>query len=294
MTQAARFRELLRRDGMVVAPGAYDCITAKLIEAAGFEAVYMTGAGTAATLGYPDFGLVTMSEMVGNAERIAAAVGLPVIADADTGYGNELNVYPHGARIRAQRGCRHPYRGPGIPEKMRPSRRQGDRAARGMARQNPRRRRARRDPDFLIIARTDARAVAGFDEAIARANAALAAGAEMVFVEAPQTIEEVGAVPRLVRGPCLLNVVYGGKTPDLDLREAERLGYKMAILPGLLLKCVVGICEQKLGELKTEHRHPAPVKEMTVREMFERVGAAEWDARRTQFRGPAPIRNAAE
>src|ERR1700686_3258816 len=94
MTQAARFRELLRRDGMVVAPGAYDCITARLIERAGFEAVYMTGAGTAAMLGYPDFGLVTMSEMVANARRIAAAVGLPVITDADTGYGNELNAFP--------------------------------------------------------------------------------------------------------------------------------------------------------------------------------------------------------
>src|SRR6266513_4308660 len=92
MTQASRFRALLHRDGMIVAPGAYDCITARLIEQAGFAAVYMTGAGTAATLGYPDFGLVTMSEMVGNAGRIATAVGLPVIADADTGYGNELNV----------------------------------------------------------------------------------------------------------------------------------------------------------------------------------------------------------
>src|SRR5207237_10542662 len=94
MTQAAWFRELLRCDGMVVAPGAYDCITARLIERAGFDAVYMTGAGTAATLGYPDFGLVTMSEMVANAGRIAAAVELPVIADADTGYGNELNGWP--------------------------------------------------------------------------------------------------------------------------------------------------------------------------------------------------------
>jgi 2-methylisocitrate lyase-like PEP mutase family enzyme len=92
MTQAARLRELLRRDGMVVAPGAYDGITAKLIAQAGFEAVYMTGAGTAAALGYPDFGLVTMSEMVANARRIVAAVDLPLIADADTGYGNELNV----------------------------------------------------------------------------------------------------------------------------------------------------------------------------------------------------------
>ena len=88
----------------------------------------------------------------------------------------------------------------------------------------------------MIIARTDARAVAGFDEAIARANAALAAGADMAFVEAPQTMEEVAAVPRLVKGPCLLNVVYGGKTPDLDLREAESMGYKLAIVPGLLIK----------------------------------------------------------
>jgi 2-methylisocitrate lyase-like PEP mutase family enzyme len=92
MNQAARFRELLRRDGMIVAPGAYDCITARMIARAGFDCVYMTGAGTAATLGYPDFGLVTMSEMVENAGRIAAAVALPVIADADTGYGNELNT----------------------------------------------------------------------------------------------------------------------------------------------------------------------------------------------------------
>lgn len=152
---------------------------------------------------------------------------------------------------------------------------------------------ARRDPDFTIIARTDARAVAGFDEAVGRANAALAAGADMAFVEAPQTLEEVAAVPRRVDGPCLLNVVWGGKTPDLDLREAERMGYKLAILPGLLVKCVVGICEEKLGELKQIHRHPAPPKEMTVREMFERVGADEWDARRALFR-TAPARNAAE
>src|SRR5215469_1657159 len=93
MTQASRFRDLLSQDGMIVAPGAYDCITAKLIEQAGFAAVYMTGAGTAASLGYPDFGLVTMSEMVANARRIATAVELPVIADADTGYGNELNAF---------------------------------------------------------------------------------------------------------------------------------------------------------------------------------------------------------
>src|SRR6202046_5748695 len=92
MSKASELRDLLRQDGMITAPGAYDCITARMIDQAGFSAVYMTGAGTAAAWGYPDYGLVTMSEMVDNAGRIAAAVSVPVIADADTGYGNELNV----------------------------------------------------------------------------------------------------------------------------------------------------------------------------------------------------------
>src|SRR2546421_3678728 len=248
MTQAARFRELLRRDGMVVAPGAYDCITARLIERAGFDAVYMTGAGTAATLGYPDFGLVTMSEMVGNAGRIAAAVRVPVIADADTGYGNELNVVRTvreyetagvaGIHIEDQgfpKKCGHLEDKEIVPR--------GDGLAKIRAAAN-----ARRSPDFLVIARTDSRAVAGFDEAIARANAALAAGADMAFVEAPQTLEEVAAVPKLVHGPCLLNVVWRGKTPEVAFPDAQRMGYQLAIVPGMLFKAVIGICDATLAE----------------------------------------------
>src|ERR1700726_1126370 len=267
MTQAARFRELLRRDGMEVAPGAYDCITARLIERAGFEAVYMTGAGTAATLGYPDFGLVTMSEMVANAGRIAAAVGLPVIADADTGYGNELNVTRTVREYEARGVAGIHIEDQGFPKKwghlddkeIVPREEWLAKIRAAVA--------ARRNADFTIIARTDARAVAGFDEAVARGNAALAAGADMIFLEAPQTMDEVAAVPRLIKGPCLLNVVRGGKTPDLDLREAERMGYKLAIIPALLIKSVVGICDRMLAELKASHRHPPPVKEITVPEM---------------------------
>ena len=273
MTQASRLRALLHREGMVIAPGAYDCITAKLIEQAGFSAVYMTGAGTAATLGYPDFGLVTMSEMVGNAGRIATAVEVPVIADADTGYGNELNVFRTvrefersgvaGIHIEDQefpKKCGHLDNKQVIPRE-----------------------------DY----RAKIRAAAGLEEAVARANAALAAGADMAFVEAPQTPQEVAAVPRLVNGPCLLNVVRGGKTPDLDLREAEAMGYKLAIVPGLLIKSVVGICDQMLTELKTSHRHPLPVREITVPQMFRRFGADEWDALRTRFRSAAGAREAA-
>jgi 2-methylisocitrate lyase-like PEP mutase family enzyme len=294
MTQAQRFRELLRRDGMIVAPGAYDCITARLIARAGFDCVYMTGAGTAATLGYPDFGLVTMSEMVDNAGRIAGAVELPVIADADTGYGNELNVTRTVREYEARGVAGIHIEDQGFPKKCghlddkeivpREEWLAKIRAAAA----------ARRSADFTIIARTDARAVAGFDEAVARGNAALAAGADMIFLEAPQTMDEVAAVPRLVKGPCLLNVVRGGKTPDLDLNDAERMGYKLAIVPGLLIKNVVGICEQALAELKSTHRHPPLAKEMTVREVFQISGADEWDALRHRFREPEPKRDAAE
>ena len=292
MTQASRFRDLLNQGGMIIAPGAYDCITAKLIEQAGFAAVYMTGAGTAATLGYPDFGLVTMSEMVANAGRLVAAVGVPVIADADTGYGNELIVVRTvrefesrgvaGIHIEDQefpKKCGHLEGKQVIPRE--------DYLAKIRAAVA-----ARRDANFMIIARTDARAVVGLDEAIARANGALASGADMAFVEAPQTVEEVTAVPRLVSGPCLLNVVRGGKTPEIDLRHAEAVGYRLAIVPGLLIKGVVGICDKMLSELKATHRHPPPIKEMTVSEMFRRFGADEWDVLRERFRDP--LRNAAE
>ena len=292
MTQASRFRDLLNQGGMIIAPGAYDCVTAKLIEQAGFAAVYMTGAGTAATLGYPDFGLVTMSEMVANAGRLVAAVGVPVIADADTGYGNELNVFRTvrefesrgvaGIHIEDQefpKKCGHLEGKQVIPRE--------DYLAKIRAAVA-----ARRDANFMIIARTDARAVVGLDEAIARANGALASGADMAFVEAPQTDDEIAAVPRLVNGPCLLNVVRGGKTPEIDLRHAEAVGYRLAIVPGLLIKGVVGICDKMLSELKATHRHPPPIKEMTVSEMFRRFGADEWDVLRERFRDP--LRNAAE
>jgi 2-methylisocitrate lyase-like PEP mutase family enzyme len=294
MSQAARFRELLRHDGMIVAPGAYDCITARMITRAGFDCVYMTGAGTAAALGYPDFGLVTMSEMVDNAGRIAAAVDLPVIADADTGYGNELNVSRTVREYEARGVAGIHIEDQGFPKKCghlddkeivpREDWLAKIRAAGA----------ARRAPEFTIIARTDARAVIGFDEAISRANAALAAGADMAFVEAPQTMEEVAAVPRLVKGPCLLNVVRGGRTPEVKFADAECMGYKLAIVPGLLIKNIVGICERSLAALKAEDRHPDMVKEMTVRELFQISGADAWDALRTRFRNQDEKREAAE
>ena len=292
---ATKLRAQLAQDGFVLAPGAYDCITARMIQHGGFQAVYMTGAGTSASLGYPDYGLVTMSEMADNAGRLANAVDIPVIADADTGYGNELNTvrtvqeYERrgvaGFHIEDQeipKRCGHLEDKVLVPlddylAKIR--------AAVG----------ARRNPDFLVIARTDSRAVMGFDEAIRRANAALAAGADMAFVEAPQTMEEVAAVPKLVHGPCLLNMVFRGKTPLAPVADVEAMGYRMAIMPSLLFRSVLGMCEAVLGELRQTGVHPELKTNFSVSEGFRRMGGDFWDPLRTKFRVPqeAPLQPAA-
>ncbi len=284
MSSSKALRELIAKEGMVVAPGCYDGLTAKLIRQAGFNAIYMSGGSTSSAHGYPDYGLLTMSEMVENASRIADAVDVPVISDADNGYGNELNVYRTirafekagvaGVHIEDQvfpKRCGH------LDDKELVSRE--DYVAKIRAAVD-----ARRDPNFMIIARTDARAGHGMAEAVARVNAAIAAGADMAFVEAPQTMEEMAQVPRLVKGPCLLNIVRNGKTPEVTLGQAKEMGYAVSIVPGLLLASVIGAVDQALEGLKREQRHPVPIADLGPREMFNRVGALEWDPLRTRYR----------
>jgi 2-methylisocitrate lyase-like PEP mutase family enzyme len=281
-SHAATLRALLRKEGMLVAPAAYDCIGARAIEDAGFPLVYMTGSGTAAALGYPDYGLVTMSEMAENAGRIATAVKLPVIADADTGYGNELNV-TRTVREYAQRGVA----GLHIEDQTFPKKcgQLDDKEVIPRAEFIAKVKAAvaaRADPDFVIIARTDARAVLGFEAAVERMNAALEAGADIAFLEAPRTLEEVAAVPKLVRGPCLLNLSLGGRTPLRDLGEAERAGYRILIIPGLLLQEAMRAFASALAELRTQRCMPTAT--IDVRERLRRMGAAEWDFLRDRFK----------
>lgn len=289
MSNAANFRNLLSSGKMIVAPGAIDCITGRAIAQAGFSAAYMTGAGTSATLGYPDYGLITMSEMVGNAGRIANSIDIPLISDSDTGFGNELNVFRTVQEFeRAGVAAIHiedqvfPKKCGHLDNKELVSREDFIAKIRAASA-------ARRSKEFCIIARTDSRAVAGLDEAVERANAALANGADVAFVEAPQTMEEIESVPKRVNGPCLLNVVRGGKTPEIDLDVAERMGYAIAIVPGLLLGGIISTCDRLLGDLK-QGRFP-PVSGSPGK-TFARFGAAEWDERRTAFRDP--IKAAAE
>ena len=278
MTTTRRLRELLQREAPLLAPGAYDGITARLVAQAGFDAAYMTGAGTAATLGYPDFGLLTLSEMMENAGRVALAAGIPVIADADTGYGNALNV-TRTVREYEKRGIA----GLHLEDQVSPKRcghldgkeivpreawLANIRAAVA----------ARRDPDFLLIARTDARAVAGFDEAIARANAALDAGADMAFVEAVTSLEELALVPKRVRGPCLLNIVPGGKSPIPSAAEAASMGYRLIIYPSLLIESGIRAGDAALAALHASGRPAANAGQINIVELFNRLGAQEWNA----------------
>jgi 2-methylisocitrate lyase-like PEP mutase family enzyme len=281
MSNAANFRKLIASKKMIVAPGAIDCITGRAIAQAGFSAVYMTGAGTSATLGYPDYGLITMSEMVGNASRIVNSIDIPLISDSDTGFGNELNVYRTVQEFeRAGVAAIHiedqvfPKKCGHLDNKELVSREDFIAKIRAAAA-------ARKSKDFCIIARTDSRAVVGLDEAVERANAALANGADVAFVEAPQTMAEIESVPKRVNGPCLLNVVRGGKTPEIDLDVAERMGYAIAIVPGLLLGGIISTCDRLLGDLK---QGKFPPVSGSPGKTFARFGAAEWDERRTAFR----------
>jgi 2-methylisocitrate lyase-like PEP mutase family enzyme len=286
-SQADKFAAMLRSGEMIVAPGAYDCITARMVDQAGYSACYMTGAGVAATLGYPDYGLVTMSEMADNAARMTNVLNIPLIADADTGYGNELNVI-RTVREYEKRGvaaiqiedqtfpkrCGHLDSKQVVPlDEFLPK----IRAAAS----------ARTNPNFMIIARTDARAVIDFEEAVKRANAVLEAGADVAFIEAPQTIDEVRAVPKLVKGPCLLNIVWKGKTPEVSIADARAMGFRIMIFPGMLFKAVMGTCDNALADLRAQGRHPVPAGDMNIKAGFARVGADEWEPLRDRFRDPS-------
>ena len=280
MSAARLLRSHLSKGGLLAAPGAYDGITARMVAQAGFDAVYMTGAGVAAAHGFPDYGLLTLTEMAQAAGIMARAVAIPVIADADTGYGNELNT-TRTMREYEMRGVAALQ----IEDQVAPKRcghldgkevvSPEEFAAKIAAAAA-----ARRDPDTVLIARTDARAVVGLDDAVARANGALAAGADIAFVEALQSEAEIAAVPRLVKGPCLLNLVPGGKTPNIPLADVAAMGYRIAILPGLLLLAVLDAGDAALFGLKQSGVAPVPNAGASLRETFRRFGTDEWDALR--------------
>jgi 2,3-dimethylmalate lyase len=274
----ARLRELLDSGRTIVAPGAFDPLAARLVEEAGFAAVYMTGFGTsAALLGRPDVGLLTMTEMADNASRIAACVDIPVIADADTGYGNPLNVIRTvgvyeaagvaGLHIEDQvapKKCGH-MEGKQVigAEEMA----QKVRAAVG----------ARTDPDFVIIARTDARAVEGLDSALDRARRYRDAGADALFIEALVSEAEIAAAVRAFPDvPLLFNWAEGGKTPPVGLDRLTELGYRIVIFPIGTLLAATAAMRRVLAEIATAGTPAAVLGELpTFGEFTDFIGLPE-------------------
>lgn len=274
MRTTTRLRELLRGPGIVMVPGAHDAFTARLVEQAGFPACYMTGAGTvAALLGMPDVGLITMTEMVTNARYIARAVSVPVICDADTGYGNAVNV------MRTVRE----YEGAGVagihledqifPKKCGHMEGKALVSLEEMVGKIRAACQAREDPDFVIIARTDSRAVEGMEAAVRRANAYAEAGADLIFPEAPQSREELAHFAQAIRAPVLANMTEFGKSPLVPAGELERMGYRVVLYPVSALRVAHRGMQELLAQIKATGSQEAFLDRMAHRqEMYELVG----------------------
>jgi 2-methylisocitrate lyase-like PEP mutase family enzyme len=280
------FRDLLSSGQLVVAPGVFDGISAHLVKRTGHTAAYLTGAGVAASgFGLPDIGLVTQSEMVERTRVVVDALGdVPLIADADTGYGAPLNVV-RTVRLYEEAGAAaiqledqaFPKRCGHLPDKQVVDAAVFEQSLAAALD-------ARRDPDLLLIARTDARAPLGLDEAIDRANRYAGAGADVVFIEAPRGIDEIERIAREVEAPLLINLVLGGLTPLESAARLQELGYAIAIHPGDVLgRAALGMLEALCelgGGVVADHLPATPAQFFDLVAIDERIAnreATSWE-----------------
>lgn len=251
MKATRRLRELLKRPGVTIVPGAFECIGMRIIQSEGFEAAYVTGGGISASrIGKPDVGLTTMSEIVGTVRNMAQTVDIPLIVDADTGYGNPLNVM-RTVRELEQAGaaavqiedqifpkrCGHFDGKQVIPEE-------------DMVQKVRAACEARSDPDLVVVARTDAIAVTGFDDALQRAHAYAEAGADLLFIEAPRTVEQIRQIGADFETPLLFNLAASGKTPSIEASEMGALGFKLACFAGIGIWAVAQTLQKQYRLLK--------------------------------------------
>ena len=269
MRKTTMLRQMMTGKQIVVAPGAHDALTAKIIEQVGFSAVYMTGYGQAAShLGKPDVGLLTLTEMVARASNIVEAVNVPVIADADTGFGNAVNVmrtlreYEKAgvAAIQledqvAPKKCGH-MTGRQVVSKE-------EMVGKIKAAVD-----VRTDPDLMIIARTDARTVHGIGEALERAKAYEEAGADILFIESPESVEEMKQITTSFKVPVLANMVEGGRTPFLPVQDLQGLGYDLVIFPTASTYLVTKALTRLMTVLKDTGTTASLIPEMITFEEF--------------------------
>ena len=278
-------RQLLARPGLIVAPGCYDVITVRLVEHSGFPAAYMTGSGVSmSATGLPDIGLVSLQEVLDRLGQITAAVRLPVIADRDTGFGNPLNVLRTVREFERRNAAAIQLEDQEMPKKCghEPGRRLVPVAE--MVAKIEAARFARASAEFLIVARTDARTTHGIEEAIARGRRYAEAGADVIFVESPETADEMRAVCRAIPAPCLANMVEGGRTPLLPQHELAEIGYRIVIYPNALTRVFARAGLDLLGELKLTGTTAGMLPSMiTHGDLWELFGREKWSALEHRF-----------
>jgi len=285
MNSRQALKQLLQRKTLLVAPGCFNGLSARLVEEAGFEAAYLSGGAVARSMGIPDIGLVTMSESIERAVEVVSAIKIPIIADADTGYGNAVNLVRSVREFeRAGVAAIH------IEDQITPKRcghldgkeviPRGEMEMKLEAALN-----TRSDPDFCIIARTDARGVNGFDDAIERARAFAKLGVDAIFVEAPQSEEELAEIPRRIPDvPLLVNVFKGGKTPMLPMQRLEQMGYRIAIYPSETQRAAIHAMRTTLATLKREGTTESIDTMLTTFKERDRVVALDdWQKIERQF-----------
>jgi len=278
MNARQTFKELLRREKLLVAPGCFDGLSARLVEEAGFAAAYLSGGAVARSMGIPDIGLVTMSEVIERAAQVVSAIKIPVIADADTGYGNATNLVRTVREFeRVGVAAIH------IEDQITPKRcgHLDGKEVISLAEMEKKLEAAiasRSDPAFGIIARTDARGVHGFDDAIRRAKAFAKLGVDAIFVEAPQSEAELAEIPRQLPGiPLLVNVFKGGKTPMLPVERLEQMGYRIAIYPSETQRAGIHAMRRVLALLKRAGTTEAMDETLTTfKERDKIVGLDDW------------------
>jgi 2-methylisocitrate lyase-like PEP mutase family enzyme len=277
MNPRKRLRTLINEPRYSVVPGAYDTLTARLVQIVGFDAVYLTGGGYSRASGYPDLGLLTMSENIQFIARTVEAVDIPVIADMDTGYGNVLNVVRSVREYEKAGVAAFHLEDQVFPKKC--GHYEGKQVV-SMAEMVGKVKAAvdtRRDEDMVIIARTDACAVEGIDAAIDRMNAYLEAGADVGFIEAPKTHEEMARIPGSITKPALANVSEGGRTPPWSPLQLEQMGFRIGIYPAQTHLAAIHASWEVLKVLKHDGNTAAMTHRMvTFSEREQAVNAHHW------------------
>ncbi len=285
LTPGRRLREAWRQ-GPIAIPGVFHPLVAKLAERAGFRAVYLSGAALSASLGLPDIGLVTLTEFADEARRITRACSLPLLCDADTGFGSAVGV-ERTVRLFEEAGAAGIHlEDQELPKRCGHLSGKSLVSAEEMASKIRAAVAARRDPDFVIIARTDARGVLGFDEAVRRAKLYLAAGADAIFPEALESIEEFRRFAEQVSTVLLANNTEFGKTPNLDLATFGSLGYTMVLFPVSAYRSALRAAQETLADIAQQgHQRDCIPTMLTRAELYELLGYRDYEARDRHYFG---------